>query len=62
MGRVIRNTEIHARRVRRAKLHKLKARYKATSSASEKEKILQKVGKISPWTTGDMFIAAVKGK
>lgn len=61
MGRVLRNNEIHARRVRRIKMRKLKERYKAASSASEKEKIMEKVGKIAPWLS-DTFAAGAKKK
>lgn len=62
MGRIIRRTEIHARRVRKTKLNKLRARYRDSKSASEKEKILLKVGRIAPWMAGEKFTAAVKGK
>lgn len=60
MGRQIRQNELHARRVRKMKLKKLRAHYAAAKSASEKEKIVRKAGRIAPWVAGDRFIAAAK--
>lgn len=62
MGRQIRRTEIHARRVRTKRLKQLQARYKDSKSASEKEEILAKVAKRAPWLAGEKFLAMVKGK
>lgn len=49
-----RRIEIKARRVRKAKMRKLRAKF-ADSSAGEKEKILQKAAKIAPWITVEEF-------
>lgn len=60
MGRIIRRNEIHARRARRLKLRALRARYKAAKSATEKEKILSKIGRIVPWLKEEEAVG--KGK
>ena len=56
----IRKTEIHARRVRKVKMKKLRERFTASKSAAEKELILQKVGRVAPWMSGEPFLATVK--
>lgn len=48
MGRVERDREIARRRTRRAKLRKLRAKYRAATSESEKSAIQEKVRRISP--------------
>ena len=59
---VIRNTEIAQRRTRKMKLRKLRARYGEAKSATEKEKIVEKAGRIAPWVTKDEFLAPLKAK
>ena len=48
MGRVERDREIARRRVRRAKLKKLRDKYVAAKTAAEKEALFLKVRKVSP--------------
>lgn len=48
MGRVERTREIARRRQRRVKLKKLRARFAAATSRSEKQAIVEKVQKVSP--------------
>ncbi len=62
MGRQIRRTEIHARRVRTKRLKQLQARYKDSKSSADKEAILAKVAKRAPWLAGETFLALVKAK
>lgn len=49
MGRVERTREIARRRSRRAKLGKLRAKFAASNDNSEKQEILAKVRKLSPF-------------
>ena len=49
MGRVERSREIARRRSRRAKLHKLRAKFAASNDNSEKQEIIAKVRKLSPF-------------
>ncbi len=48
MGRVERDREIARRRTRRAKLRKLRTKYRAATSESERSAIQEKVRRISP--------------
>lgn len=48
MGRVERTREIARRRTRRAKLKKIRARFAAAKTESEKADLRDKVRKISP--------------
>lgn len=48
MGRVERDREIARRRTRRAKLKKLRVKYRNATGESEKAEIIAKVRKISP--------------
>lgn len=48
MGRVERDREIARRRTRRAKLRKLRAKYRAATSEADKAAIQEKVRRISP--------------
>lgn len=57
---VLRQTEIHQRRVRRNKLAKLRKKYAETKSTSEREMILAKASRIAPWFTSDAFVKLVK--
>jgi len=59
---VIRQTEIHQRRVRKLKLKKLRGRYKEANNASEKQKIVEKLTRLAPWISEEEFVAASKGK
>lgn len=45
---VIRRTELHRRRVRQAKLAKLRRRYRETKGHEEKAKILAKAARVAP--------------
>ena len=49
MGRVERDREIARRRTRRAKLKKLRARFAAAKTTSDKEAIFLKARKMSPF-------------
>ncbi len=49
MGRVERTREIARKRTRRAKLKKLRARFAATKDNGEKQEIIAKARKISPF-------------
>ncbi len=53
MGRVERTREIFRRRTRRTKLKKLRAQYAKAGSTSEKQEILSKAQKISPFVQFD---------
>jgi hypothetical protein len=48
MGRVERDRELARRRHRRAKLKKLRAKYRAAQNDTERQRIIEKVRKISP--------------
>jgi hypothetical protein len=48
MGRVERDREIARRRTRRAKLRKLRVKYRAAANDTEKAAIQEKVRRISP--------------
>ncbi len=49
MGRVERTREIARRRSRRAKLQKLRAKFAASTDNSEKQEIIAKVRRLSPF-------------
>ena len=53
MGRVERTREIARRRIRRAKLKKLRAKHAETSNEGEKAEILAKIRRISPFAIID---------
>ena len=57
----IRQREIHARRIRHKKLKSLKAHYVAAKSASEKQHVVEKLGRIAPWLSTEKF-ALMAGK
>ncbi len=48
MGRVERDREIARRRARRAKVRKLRQRYEAAKTATEKNEIREKMLRVSP--------------
>lgn len=52
--------ERHARQKRKGKLRKLREKYTTAKSAVEKEKVLVKVSRITPWLTEDVFKAPLK--
>ncbi len=51
MGRVERTRELARRRKRRAKLRLLRARYAAATNQGEKERILAKARRVSPFVS-----------
>ncbi len=56
----IRRNEIHARRGRRLQLKKLRVRFAKAKTATEKEKILEKVSRVAPGLTAEQFVAPIK--
>lgn len=58
----IRQREIHARRARKLKTSKLRARYSEAKSATQKEQVLEKLARISPWLSLEEFAAPLKKK
>jgi len=60
MGQVIRQGEIRRRRVRKAKINLLRARYATSKSKSDKDAIMAKVAIIAPWMTEQQFLMAIK--
>ncbi len=50
MGRIERTREIARRRIRRTKLRKLRAKFAKATSPGEKQAIMDKVRRISPFT------------
>ena len=49
MGRIERSRELARRRARKAKLKKLRAKFAAARSESEKTQILEKARRVSPF-------------
>jgi ribosomal protein L30/L7E len=62
MGRVERSREIARRRKRRDTLRKLRAKFRKSTSESEKSKIVGKVRRISPFVNLEAETAAAKAK
>ena len=60
MGQGTRKSEIHQRRNRRKKLGALRRKFKESKSATEKEKLVTKAGRIAPWLTEQEFVAIAK--
>lgn len=58
----IKQVEIHARRVRRVKLQKLRQKYTAAKTGLQKEKILNSQARIAPWLSEELFLAPLKKK
>lgn len=58
----IRQTEIHARRVRRKKLRHLRQKHAAARTGLQKEAVLTKAARIAPWLAEEQFLRVVKGK
>ncbi|MBU0708949.1 hypothetical protein KJ596_04360 [Patescibacteria group bacterium] len=57
MANRIRTKRLRAKRQRQVKLRKLRAKFASTVSETEKQKILEKVGRIAPWLTAKEFTA-----
>jgi hypothetical protein len=55
-----RRNELHARRVRRRHLKKLRARFAKAKTSAEKEKILDKVMRVAPGVSAQQFVAPIK--
>ncbi len=60
MGRQVRRNELHARRVRRRRLKQLRERYAKAKTSGEKEKIMEKVGRVAPSLSSEQFLAPIK--
>ncbi len=58
----IRQREITARRTRKLKMNKLRVRYTEAKSAAQKEQVLGKLARITPWLTLEQFVAPLKKK
>lgn len=58
----IRQTEIHARRIRRKKLRHLRQKYATARTGLQKEAVITKVTRIVPWMAEEQFLAVMKGK
>jgi hypothetical protein len=57
-----RQHQINLRRTRSSKLAKLRKQYAKVKKASDKEKIIEKVHKISPWLSQEKFLEPLKEK
>jgi len=60
MPRSIRRNELHARRVRRQSLKKLRVRFAKAKTNADKEKILAKVARVAPGISPEQFVAPIK--
>ena len=60
MPRSIRRNELHARRVRRQQLKKLRVRFAKAKTSADKEKILAKVARVAPGISPEQFVAPIK--
>ena len=60
MPRSIRRNELHARRVRRQRLKKLRERYAKAKTGGERELILQKVARVAPGVSTEQFLASLQ--
>ncbi|MBU2259414.1 hypothetical protein KKC44_02295 [Patescibacteria group bacterium] len=58
----IRQREIHSRRIRHKKLAHLRAQYASAKSAAVKDKIIERVSRVSPGLTRVQFEKSVKGE
>ena len=59
---LIRNSEIHRRRVRSRKLAHLRERYQKAKNEGERSNILAKVKRVHPGLTREQFLAPVTAK
>lgn len=57
-----REQELKRRRVRKQKLRKLRAKLAATTDPAERERIIQKIRKISPWAPIELPQKSSKAK
>lgn len=55
-----RQHQIRAKQTRKVKLAKLREEFQSAKNGEAKKKILDKVFKISPWTTEEKFLASLK--
>ncbi len=60
MGSGTRATEIKQRRHRRAKLKALRTKFADAKSAGDKEKVLAKASRITPWISDEQFKELMK--
>ena len=60
MPRSTRRNELHARRVRRQQLKKLRVRFAKAKTSADKEKILEKVARVAPSISPEQFVAPIK--
>ncbi|HEY2987747.1 MAG TPA: DUF6800 family protein [Candidatus Binatia bacterium] len=60
MPHSIRRNELHARRVRRQHLKKLRVRYAKAKTNGDKDKILEKVSRVAPGLSSEQFLAPIK--
>jgi hypothetical protein len=57
-----RKSQINARQGRKIKLASLREAFSNAQSADDKAKIMEKVGKISPWLSKEEFLTPGKSK
>lgn len=62
MSRGHRSTEIHQRQVRARKLGLLRKLYQESTSEKDHTSILEKVSKIAPWVTKEIFLSPLAKK
>jgi hypothetical protein len=60
MAHSTRRNELHARRVRRRHLKKLRERYAKAKTGGDKERILEKVRRVAPGLSSEQFLAPIK--
>jgi len=62
MPRYSRSSVIHRRQRRHRKLAQLRKRYGSARTESERNQVLAKVRRVSPWVTTESFVAALPPK
>jgi hypothetical protein len=62
MSKPTRRKTIRRQRKRRQKIKKLREKYLAASNETERQAILEKVKKVSPWLSKKEFLAPLKEK
>jgi hypothetical protein len=62
MARSIRSTEIHRRRQRHRKLAQLRKRYGQARTEADRNALIAKAKRVSPWVTAEAFVAALPAK
>ena len=60
MSQATRRNELHARRMRRQRLRKLRERYAKAKTNAEKEQILQKFSRVAPRISTEQFLAPLQ--